>query len=99
MDEGDDRCRNNASASKFVGCKYILPNACNLDEADFLCIKAIFSSNLVYIPPSTADSNVVVLSVRNAMGIYVGLSLFLTGLTITASYFWIRRSLRSARVP
>lgn len=99
MDEGDDLCCNNAFASKFIGCEYILLYARNLDEADFKCIKAIFSSNLIYIPPSKADSNVVVLSVRNAMGIYVALCLFLTILTITASYLWMRRLLRSARVP
>lgn len=62
-------------------------------------IKAIFSSDLVYVPPNTADSKAVVLSVRNAMGVYVALSLILTGVMVTASYHWSRRSLGPARIP
>ena len=60
-------------------------------------MKATFSSNLVYIPPSRTESSVVVLSVRSAMGVYVALSLLLTGLTITASYMWNRRSNKVTR--
>ena len=99
MDKGDDLYCNNVSTGKFVGCKHVFKNAHNCNEADLECIKAIFSSNLVYVPPRATDSDVVLLSVRNAMGIYFVLSFFLTGLMIAASYFWVRRVLGSASVP
>ena len=60
--------------------------------------KAIFSSNLVYIPFSTADNSVVIFLVRKAIRVYVVFSLFLTGLTIMASYFWGRHLFKPVRV-
>lgn len=62
-------------------------------------LAAIFSSDLVYVPPNATDSKAVVLSVRNAMGVYVALSLVLTGVMVTASSLWSRRSPKSARIP
>ncbi|KAI4190850.1 MAG: hypothetical protein L6R41_000545 [Letrouitia leprolyta] len=60
---------------------------------------AIFSSDLVYIPPNTSDSEAAVLSVRKAMAIYVVMSLVFTGFMIAASYLWSRHSLRLVRAP